>query len=138
MRIGNFAISPEAHVLDVFNAGRKFSVDDREVGEFDRPLCERAYADAIIARMQVRGYKYLTTKSYSDSFTISGFNAAESKFVLGFSVTDQMGLKVNYGSGENAFLGSVMLDWSVWDFESGFDYDDLEAFLDHFKEWQGE
>jgi hypothetical protein len=135
MRIGDFALSPEAHVLDVFNAGRKFSVDDRDVGEFDRSLCEKAYADAVKARMQVRGYKHLTTTSYSDSFTVSGFNAAESKFVLSFSVTDQMGLKVNYGRGENAVHGSVALDWFFWDFESDFDYDDLEAFVDHFKEW---
>jgi hypothetical protein len=136
VQAGKFEISPEAHVTDAFRPGGRFSLD-APVGSIDRPTLFGLYSDAIKARMEAHGFENVEIGiPDAHGFYVDAFNANGSTFSIGFSVNDRMGLDIDYATGISVANGNeINLHADHWDFTDDFDYDNLEAFLENFKDW---
>lgn len=143
MNTGKFDISPAAYVTENFKKGAHPNTGDIDVGTFDKTALAKAYSEAVLPMLAAHGYEGLMPEGAAvqwqgaEDFYIDFGNPNGSSFSIGFGVDDRMNLRVDFATGVSVAHGNEidLMEDGVWEFPEAVGYDDIETFLENFKEW---
>jgi hypothetical protein len=143
MNTGKFDVAPDTYVADNFKKGASPNMGDIDVGTFDKAALARAYSQAVLPILTSHGYEGLMPGGLvaewqgAQDFYIDFESPNGSSFSLGFGIDDRMNLRVDFATGVSVAHGNEidLIEDGVWEFPEAVGYDDIEIFLENFKEW---